>query len=144
MTYNGVDIDPADIRCVIPWNRRVLLKPRKIYAELASNLRDSSIRFFIVVDDIENKDMSRFKFEHVKYIKTLPDPQDRVADFEIVDKNGIPDFDKERKLIETRKTRQERQKEIKEDLELVKEFEKAGYDCDFLKDDIKRKMQGGY
>ena len=88
--------------------------------------------------------MTRFKFEHVKYIKTLPNPEDRVADFEIRDKNLLPDFDKERKLIESRKTREERQAEIKEDMYWIGEFEKAGLDCEFLKDALKRKIQGGY
>lgn len=144
MMFRGIEVRPQDITCVIPWNRRVLLRPLKIYADLATNLQCQSLQFFICVDDVEDKDMTRFKFEHVKYIKTLPNPEDRVADFEIRDKNLLPDFDKERKLIESRKTREERQAEIKEDMYWIGEFEKAGLDCEFLKDALKRKIQGGY
>ena len=144
MMFQGIEVRPQDITCVIPWNRRVLLKPFKMYAELATNLNCSSIRYHICVDDVEDTDMSRFKFEHIKYIKTLPNPDDRVADFEIRDKNGLPDFDKERRLIESRKTREERQAEIKEDMYWIDQFEKAGLDCEFLKEELKRKIQGRY
>lgn len=144
MIYNDIDIDPGHIKEVVPWHNRVLLSPLKIYASLASNLKSSSIKFFICIDNIDEMSMTKFKYEHIKHIKTLPDPDDRVAHFEIVNEYGFPDFEKERKLIEGRKTRQEKQKEIKETMSMIAEFEKAGLDCDFLKDDLKTKLQGGY
>lgn len=144
MIFRGIDIKPEHIKDVIPWNRRVLLKPFNIYAEIATNLSCQSIQFFICVDDVDDADMAKFKYEHIKYIKTLPNPEDRVADFEIRDEQGIPNFDRERKLIESRKTRQERQAEIKDDMHMIEQFEKAGLDCDFLKEELKRKLQGGY
>lgn len=142
MIYKDINIEPHDIKCVIPHNKRVLLRPLRVYADLASNLKDSSLQFFICVDNVEDADMTRFKFEHIMHLKKMPNPEDRVADFEWRDDNNLPDFDKLDRLIEKRKTRQERQAEIKEDMYWIEQFEKHGLECEFLKDALKKKIQG--
>lgn len=143
MIYQDIEIIPEDIKAIIPWNSRLLLRPIKKYAPIASNLKDTSIRFFVVVDDIDEESIRRLKFEHIKYIKTLPDPADRVADYEIRDADGLPDFDREAKLIESRKTRKEKEDELNEDMQLIKDCERLNLDTTFLKDNLRAKMLGG-
>lgn len=144
MMFKNIEIRPQDIKCVIPWNSRVLLSPLKRYADLVTDKDASFQKFFICIDNVEPTDMTRFKFEHIKYVKTLPDPEDRVADFECRDEFGLVDWDARDKLVDSRKTRKERQAEIEEAMEWIGEYEEHGLDCDFLKEDLKRKIRGGY
>lgn len=143
MIYNDIEIDLDDIKEVLPEINQVLLVPRKCYADLASNLRDQSLRFYIRVKDIDNDSIKRFKFEYIKHLKTLPDPADRVADFEVLDSNGLIDFDKRDKMIELRKTRAEKQEYINDMIELIEFSIEQDIECEDLKETLKQKMLGG-
>lgn len=73
---------------------------------------------------------NRIKFEWIKFIKTKPDPEDRVADYEWRDENNLPDFNKLERLIESRKTVAEKKKEFEEELEIKMACEK--YDIEYF------------
>lgn len=88
--------------------------------------------------DIFNK----IKFEWIKWIKTDPNPDNRVADWEWRTERGLPDFDKLDKLVESRKTRAEKQKEIDDELELIKECERLGVDATPSKQYLKQLIRG--
>lgn len=142
MIYIDIDIDPADIMHVIPQNNRVILRPLKKYASIASNIGDASLRYHLCVNDVDDESMAKIKFEYIRYIKKLPNPANRVADFEILDDNGFPDFEKEQRLIESRKTRKEREVEIKEYLHLIDRCDVLNLDSTVFKDALKRKLGG--
>jgi len=67
---------------------------------------------------------NKIKFSYIKYIKGRPNPDDRVADFEFRDKRGLPDFDKLERLIEMRKTREEKQTELDDEINIKNLCEK--------------------
>lgn len=85
---------------------------------------------------------NKIKFEWIKWIKTDPNPDNRVADFEWRDANGLPDFDKMDKLIASRKTREERQKEIDDELHIIKEMERLGVDSGPSRTYLKQLIRG--
>ena len=143
MIYKDVEIDPDDIKAVTPRLNQVLLVPRRCYSELASNLTDQSLRFYIQVKDIDNESLKMFKFEHLRYLKTLPNPEDRVADFEVEDENGIIDFKKFDRFVEMSKTRAEKQIETNELIELIQLCIDDDIECEDLKEALKQKMLGG-
>lgn len=109
---------------LIPDKRLMLLRYHEYYKELA----DPSPKFpgmtLIPVTIKDPKMFERIKFEYIKHIKTLPDPRDRVADWEFRDENGLPDFDRYDRLVEKRKTREEKAKELQDEIELKKQFDK--------------------
>ena len=49
----------------------------------------------------------------------------------------------EAKLIESRKTRKEKEDELNEDMQLIKDCERLNLDTTFLKDNLRAKMLGG-
>ena len=71
------------------------------------------------------EEFSRFKFELVKWIKKKPEPDDRVMHFE-TEIDGLWSYDKEMRLIESRKTRIEKAKELKDKIDFHNECKKAG------------------
>lgn len=72
---------------------------------------------------LEHKDFIMFKFELIKYLKKKPIPDDRVLPCECLE-NGTWSMHKEEKLIEARKTRYEKQKELDYQVWLRKEVKR--------------------
>ena len=128
------------IKEIIPERQVILLKPHSYYESIRDKDSDQWKEFFFPVTIKDSKAFEKIKFEYIRWIKTAPDPQDRVADFEYQTPGELPDFDRLDKLIESRKTRQEKQKEIDEDIELIKECEKRRIDCKDLKQIVKNKL----
>ena len=62
------------------------------------------------------------KFKYIQYIKKHPDPKSRVAYFEVKNEHGFIDFKKYDRLIEMRKTRKEKQKEMDDEIALMQEM----------------------
>jgi len=122
--YNGHEIFIDFISMIIPDKKAIVIKPHRAYLPLADNPNDPLIKYGIFVTITSDQALKDIKFKYINYIKTLPDPDDRVADFEWRDKNGLPDFDKQERLIERRKTRAEKQKELDEEIEIKKACEK--------------------
>lgn len=131
MTRNSVDINGMDvfvdmIQTVISHKQAVMIEHHEYYLELADNPKCSLIKYGIFVTITDKQRMSDIEFKFIRMLKNKKDPEDRVADFEWHDENNIPDFDALEKLIKRRKTRDERQKEIQDELEWKELVEKHG------------------
>lgn len=121
--FNGLTLYMDMIYSIEPLHRSVTLRAHEYYYPLIKKPGDHchGLIFFKVDNDIL---FNRIKFEYIKFIKTLPKPEDRVADFEYRDENNLPDFDKMDRLIEMRKTRDERAAELKDEIEIKQQCEK--------------------
>lgn len=73
---------------------------------------------------MEKESFMRFKFQAIKWIRKRELPEDRCWYFETLNKNGCWSFEKQEKLIESRKTRKEKAQEKKEERELMALFKK--------------------
>lgn len=142
MIYNRARIDPKDIINVLPHIGAVLLRFKPEYTVLARGPRDINIHN-VSLHCLDDEAIAKFKFEHVKYLKTLPDPTHRVADFEYRDELGNVDFKRMDQIIESRKSREERDEEIQVEISLIKDLERLGFDIEFMREELKIKMQGG-
>lgn len=120
---NGTTLFMDMIYSLIPKKRALCIRSHEYYMHLAATKEDRQhgLIFFKVDNDVL---FNRIKFEYIKYIKSLPNPEDRVADFECRDENDLPDFDKMDRLIEKRKTRDEKAKEFNDELEIKRLCEK--------------------
>ena len=98
------------------------LEPHKCAVLLKSLEND----FFTKRVVLKEKDFINLRFNYIKWIKQDPDPQRRVAPFEYTDKNGLPDFDLMDKLIEQRKTKEEKKRERDEEQSLKDMCKKLG------------------
>jgi len=70
---------------------------------------------------------SRFKFEAIKWIKKRPRPEDRCWMFEIDDPEPGKSFEKLDQLIESRKTRLEKEKERIQNEHIEKLLKERGF-----------------
>lgn len=122
----GKDLFIDMIKDMIPWRQGIVLHYHEYYRGLSTTPEDPLLKYGILIEGISDQDFAKIKFEWIKFIKTRPNPDDRVADFEWRDKDGLPDFDKLERLIERRKTREEKQKELLDEMELKKAFDKHG------------------
>ena len=104
----------------------IVVHPHEYYADICDDPKSPLIKYGMQITIYNDQIFNRIKFEYVKHIKTLPKPEDRVADFEWRREDGSPDFDKLDRLIEKRKTAAEKEKEFKEELEIKKACEKYG------------------
>ena len=105
---------------LLPKDKAIILRPHNYYRSIADNRRDPMSKHLLKVILESQEQFNRLKFEFIKYIKTLPKPEDRVMDFEYENEKGLPDFDKMRRLIEMRKTREEKSQEMQEELRIKK------------------------
>jgi hypothetical protein len=79
----------------------------------------------IRVKTLKDKEFNKYKFELIKWLKKRPDPEDRVMRFETMD-NGVWSYDKEQRLVEARKTREEKRAELNDEIWLKQELKKRG------------------
>jgi hypothetical protein len=119
-----IEIFTDDVIDLIPGQETVLLKARRMYLPLVDKIDN---KYVFVAKIYKKIEFNKFKFDYIKEIKTRPDPEDRVADFEWRDANGLPDFDKRDKLVEGRKTRKEKQQELDFEIWYYKEVKKRGW-----------------
>lgn len=89
-------------------------------------IRDLSKWLYTTETQLDQKEFNKFKFEFIKWLKQRVDPQDRVAEFEYRDEHGLPDWDKQERLIEKRKTRAEKERDLQDELLIMKLSKKAG------------------
>ena len=75
---------------------------------------------------LTQSDFALFKFEAIRWVRKRPDPQDRLFHFETIGEHGVWSFDKEQRLIESRKTRNEKDKERAEDEAIYKLLKERG------------------
>lgn len=123
MRLNGITINPRDIINVYPANKSVVLRNPVKYSRLAINqLHVNKHSVLVIVPD--KKASQAIKFQFLNYLSKLPNPEDRVADFEFQDESGIPDWERFEKLVERKKTRPERQKELNDEIHLMEQFKK--------------------
>tara|TARA_Y100000310_G_scaffold243676_1_gene248228 strand:- start:9395 stop:9754 length:360 start_codon:yes stop_codon:yes gene_type:complete len=90
--------------------------------------RDPRAKLGVTMTELSSSDFKRFKFEAIRWIKKRPDPQERSWPFELENEHGCYSYDKERKIIQQRKTRQEKDDERKEEQELKELFKQHGLD----------------
>lgn len=125
-----VDLYIDMIRDIIPSKRMIILHPHEYYISICDDPRSPLIKYGMAVTIPDPEIFNRIKFEWIKFIKTKPDPEDRVADYEWRDENNLPDFNKLERLIESRKTVAEKKKEFEEELEIKMACEK--YDIEYF------------
>lgn len=125
-----------------PDKRLLLLHHHAYYIDIADATPQIEMDTLIPVTIPDPTLFNRIKFEWIKWIKTDPNPENRVADFEWRDSNGLPDFKKLDKLIHSRKTIDEKQKEIDEELALIKEMDRLGVDSGPSKEYLKQLIRG--
>ena len=121
-----VQVFMAHVLDLIPEKRQMLLRATRRYYEIADDMDDPLSEHVIKVTIDNQKLFNRIKFTLIKYLKSLPKPEMRVLDFEFRDSNGLPNFDEFERLVESRKTRLEKESELQEELELKHQFEEAG------------------
>lgn len=71
------------------------------------------------------KGWEKFEFEAVKWIKLKPNPEDRYWDFEMLDEHGVPSRKMLLNLISSRKTRAEKEEEMRLEHQIEKEIRDA-------------------
>lgn len=111
---------------LIPDKRLMLLRAHPYYEELRDKNEPFKSKTLISVTVQDESMFNRIKFEFIKFIKTLKNPENRVADWEWRDKDGLPDWDKLERLVEKRKTREEKAKEFNDELQIKKDCERFG------------------
>lgn len=106
------DISMAKVLDFVPSKRAVIYK---------TGIKHNPVDVFI----LDERDFNRFKFKAIKWIKRKKEPEDRMWPFE-AEVLGIWSYSKEKKLIESRKTREEKSAELQEQIEFNKELKKRG------------------
>lgn len=122
----NIDLYIDSLITVYPDKRAILLKYHPYYMQISDDPKDSLNKYGIFVTIPDPVTFNRIKFEYIRHIKTLPSPEDRVADYEWRDEQGLPDFEKLDRLIEKRKTAEEKKKELMEEIEIKRACEKYG------------------
>lgn len=123
MNFRGIEIKPDWICSVIPATRSILVRTRLLVLHELAVKKHGDL---IIIKLDSDKELEAAKFEHIQHIKKKPNPSDRVADFECVHEDGGFSFEKQERLIEMRKTREEKAAELKDELELMEKMKKAG------------------
>ena len=90
--------------------------------------RDPKGRLGVARKVLTPDEFKKFKFEAIKWIKKRPTPEDRAWPFELQNEHGCYSYDKERQIIQQRKTRKEKEDERKEEQYWKEQFKKAGLD----------------
>jgi hypothetical protein len=124
ITIDGHKLFIDYIMMIIPSKKAIVIHPHESYLPLADDPKDSANKFGIFCSISSDQVLKDIKFKYINYIKTLPNPEDRVAAFEYKRDDGSPDFEKMDRLIERRKTRKEKQIELNEEIETKKLCEK--------------------
>lgn len=118
LSFKDLDLYIDMIYSLIPSRRVMLIRYHPYYASISDkqNIIPKGCLIPVTVDD--EKEFNKIKFEYIKHIKKAKNPEDRVADFEYMDTRMIPDFEKMDRLIEKRKTREEKAQELKEEIDI--------------------------
>lgn len=107
--------------CEIPFESVIDLCINKMSVIYKVGREAGSVKIMILSDQAFYK----YKFELIKWLKKRPNPEDRVMRFE-TEGDGIWSFKKEQRLIEARKTREEKHDELQEKIWFKQELEKRG------------------
>lgn len=122
MLFRGIKIKPEWIYQVIPHMKSVVL--RKCPVLKLTEMAEKQDGTLILLKLDSDKELNDAKFEHVQHIKKSPKPEDRVADHELRDDDGNLDLSKMDRLVEMRKTPDEKLRERKDELEIMNEMKK--------------------
>jgi hypothetical protein len=123
MIFRGIEIKPEWILSVIPATNAIVVRTRLLVLhELAHRV----VGDMVVLRLDSDKELQDAKFEHVRHLKGLPNPDARVASFEIEHPEGGIDFKKMERLIEMRKTPDEKNREMQDELELMRKMKDRG------------------
>jgi hypothetical protein len=119
MKIHGQEIKASEIVSLNPDRQSVLLKTKNL---LLNELSDFTMNGMIRVKVTESE-FQMAKFEYIRQLKMKPRPEDRVDPFlECLADDGGIDFNRLEELIEQRKTPQEIQKELDEEVALFLKF----------------------
>lgn len=125
--YNkNIDLYIDMIRGLNLDKKTVILHPHEYYKDICDEPTNPLIKYGMQVTIYDADIFNKVKFEYIKHIKTLPNPEERVASFEWRDENGLPDWPRFERLVESRKTREEKRKEFDEELEIKKACHRLG------------------
>lgn len=108
ITIFNTEVDPDDVIDLRPGNNGLILSRREKYSQLA----DYVMRDRVALQILDDKLFNRVKFNIIKEIKKRPAIESRVLPFEYDDKDFIKMLDKRDRLIEMRKTKEERQSDV--------------------------------
>lgn len=121
MKIRGVEIKPEIIMSVIPATQSVVLRSRNL--EL-SEYAHRTVGDLMVVKCTNEKEFVEAQFEHIQCLKKKDRPENRVADHECRDEDGGFNFNKFDRLVEMRKSRAEKEKELADETELMEKMKK--------------------
>lgn len=124
VTVNGFNIGIEFIKDIIDHKQSIVTFFHLELNKMADERYRDLERWGLMIPIKDKKEFNMIKFSYISHIKKREDPRDRVAHYECLDSNLITDFNKLEKLIETRKTREEKNRELKEEIELKKVFDK--------------------
>lgn len=88
-------------------------------------IKDSASKIKTSMIILDLKEFNKYKFELVKWLKKKALPEERFLPFE-TEIDGIWSYDKESKLIEARKSREEKSIELNDKIWLHEECKKRG------------------
>lgn len=103
----------------IPFDRVMDLNPEK--CGIIYLVEPGKVNMKVVPKD----EFLRYKFELIKWVKKKDSPDDRYFHFE-TEINGIWSYEKEKRLIEARKSREEKAKELQEERDFKKMCDAMG------------------
>lgn len=109
------------------------------YNDFPNQLQDPLWPNRVTLNVENHENLGLIKYELIKRAKANPDPYKRVCKFE-----WFPDFNKKYRLTNSRKRAQEINNEKTELIESIKVYEENNIDCQFLKDELKKMLKGGF
>ena len=142
IVVGGVEIKVQDIIQVAPHRNDILVNTRLSYLKIPAEFREEWNNTQMLIKIIDEKLMEKVKYSYRQKVLRSPDPEDRVDYYETLNTHGVRDFEKETLLINSRRTPQEKQKELEELYRLIDLFEKAEIDSEYLKDRVRGAVFG--
>lgn len=139
ITIENIQIQEKDIVDFTNDFRSIIIKFNPLYMKLSCINKERSSNKYLTICPENDFIIKQFKDKLIKRARRQKHPEDRVLKFE-----WFPDFSKRDILIEMRRTKKEVQFEIDEMMTDVEEYEKHNIDCEFLKRDLKQKIQGNF
>lgn len=124
MVFKGITIKPEWIYSIIPHKRSIVLKKCPVLKLVEMAERQEGTLILLKLDT--DKELQDAEFDHITHIKKSKDPANRVADHEARDENGFLDLSRYERLVEMRKTPDEKAKERAEELEIFYQCKKRG------------------
>lgn len=102
-------------------------------------ISDSILGKILTIDVKNDSIVPKLKKLLIDRVLREKDPYDRVCDFE-----WFPSIETRKRLVEMRTTPREKEKEKQETIEWIELYEKQKLDTRFLREELKKKMQGTF